>query len=261
MAAVLDTVQGLASNVVGKGKNILDSIFPPEKRAEVLTKLQTFALNNPKLAAFLLTNIALTGFPIFLFLVFTITVFVFSLLTSLLVALLAALLFTAAMVLVALFVVLPTVFMTTMAATFVFLWGLGGYYLLKWLNKDELGGAPEGGAIGDKLNSLTRGRLDFLMGGLREQQSGKDGEKAGAEKKTNGEKGEKGEKGGVEQVDGAVNGVKKNVPGGKNVPDTKNATDQVEKTANTGDVQKKVEGVPRKLGTAKGAVGGVTGLT
>ena len=97
-----------------------------------------------------------------LFLVFTLTVFVFSLVVALLVGLLAALVFTAFAVGVALLVILPTVFMTTMAASFLFLWGLGGYYLVKWFNEGESPAKP-GEAIGDKLNSLTGGRLDFAM--------------------------------------------------------------------------------------------------
>lgn len=97
-----------------------------------------------------------------MFLVFTLTVFVFSLVAALLVGLLAALIFTAFAVGVALLIILPTVFMTTMAASFLFLWGLGGYYIVKWFNEGESPAKP-GEAIGDKLNSLTGGRLDFVM--------------------------------------------------------------------------------------------------
>jgi hypothetical protein len=56
--------------------------------------------------------------------------------------------------------------MTTLGATFLFLWGLGGYYIIKWFNEGETPGEV-GTAIGDKLSGLTGGRLDWLMGGAR----------------------------------------------------------------------------------------------
>lgn len=52
-----------------------------------------------------------------------------------------------------------------MTATFIFLWGLGGYYVLKWFGEPgDPSQAPDGQAIGDTLNSMTGGRLGFLMG-------------------------------------------------------------------------------------------------
>lgn len=82
--------------------------------------------------AFLTTQIAFTGLPLLLFFAFSLTVFLFSLIAALLIGLIAALLFTVFMLGVALVVILPTVFLTTFAASFVYLWGLGGYYLMTW---------------------------------------------------------------------------------------------------------------------------------
>jgi energy-coupling factor transporter transmembrane protein EcfT len=118
--------------------------------------------------AFLLTNVVLTGPPLLLFVLFTILVFLVSLVLSLVVALLATLFFTLSMVLIALFVVLPTVFMTTMAANFIFIWGLGGYYILKWFNEGDTP-AKVGTAVGDKLNEVTGGRLTWLMDSARDK--------------------------------------------------------------------------------------------
>ena len=47
---VLSSLDGLASKVFAKGKNIIDGIFPPEKRAAFLARLQDFMLRNPKLS-------------------------------------------------------------------------------------------------------------------------------------------------------------------------------------------------------------------
>ncbi|KAF2115077.1 hypothetical protein BDV96DRAFT_92746 [Lophiotrema nucula] len=168
MSGVLNSLSGIAGNLGSKFMSILDKILPPEKRAEIVAKLQQFAINNPKLAAFLTTQIVLTGFPLLLFITFTVTVFLFSLIVALIIGLLAAVLFTIFMIGVALIVVLPTIFMTIFTASFLFLWGLGGYYLLKWFNDGDAP-APEGTAIGDKINSLSGGRLSWLTDGAKKK--------------------------------------------------------------------------------------------
>ncbi|KAI7308786.1 hypothetical protein KC326_g7310 [Hortaea werneckii] len=121
-------------------------------------------------------NIALTGIPLGLFILFTLTVAIFSLVVGLLLGLLAAVLFTLFCVGIALTIVLPTVFFTTMAACFLFLWGLGGYYILSWGNsagggEQGDGKAPEGQAIGDKLNNLVGGRLSGFMSSARAEEA------------------------------------------------------------------------------------------
>ncbi len=205
--------------------------------------------------AFLLCQFALTGFPLFMFVVFTITVFVFSLVAALLIGVLVALVFTVFMVGVALLVILPTTFLAAMAATFVFLWGLGGYYILKWFNKGESPAAP-GMAIGDKLNDLTGGRIGFLMDSARsnEQNSVSDSDS----KKSDEKRSEKS----TPQKKSANGGPPKLNPG--------DVTDKVGKTVNVDGVKKQVDvdGVTKKVGNvtntagaAKGALGGVTGLT
>jgi len=238
MSGILSSLQGILGSLQSKAQGVIDSLFPPEKRAEVLARLQAFVISNPKLSAFLLSNIALTGLPLIMFGVFTITVFVFSLVAALLIGVLAALLFTVFMVGVALLVVIPTVFITTMGATFLFLWGLGGYYILKWFNEGE-SPAPEGSAIGDTLNNLTGGRMSFLMDGVRKKEA-----QGAGEKKSNG------------TANGGVPDVAKNA-------DIGNVKDQA--TKNVDGVQKRVGkatgGATNAVGTAKGAVGGVTGLT
>jgi len=249
MSGLLDTVQALAGTLKLKGMGVIDSLFPPEKRAELWARLQTFVVNNPKLSAFLLTNFALTGLPLIMFIVFTVTVFVFSLVAALLIGILVALLFTAFMVGVALLVVLPTVFLTTMGASFLFLWGLGGYYIFKWFNKGGEGPLPEGSAIGDKLNSLTGGRLDFLMDPIRKQEAQRE-KKEEQHEKANGHPRK------LEKKNDMANAAKDNVG---------NVTNKVTKTANVDEVTKKTDGVTKTanntLGTAKGLVGGATGLT
>jgi len=180
--AISNASSGLIDGIVSKGMAMIDALFPPEKRAKWWAKFKDFAVSNPKTTAFLLSNLVLTGPPLLLFSVFTITVFVVSLIAALLVGLIAALLFTVFMLLVALFIILPTIFMTTLASSFLFLWGLGGYFLLKWFNDGEIPAAA-GQAIGDAMNSLTGGRLTWLMDAARGTPLGKgeDGEeKAGS---------------------------------------------------------------------------------
>ena len=126
---------------------------------------------------FLGMNFAITGVPLFLFVLFSLTVFIFALVVGLLVGILGAVAFTLFAVGLALTVVLPTVFFTTMGATFLFLWGLGGYYALKWANgeSEPSKGSESGSAtIGDRLNSLSGGRLTGFMSAAKKEESKKD---------------------------------------------------------------------------------------
>jgi len=50
MSGILNTIQDVAGKLGKTFQSVLDMTFPPEKRAEVLSKLQEFAVNNPKLA-------------------------------------------------------------------------------------------------------------------------------------------------------------------------------------------------------------------
>ncbi|KAG9953745.1 hypothetical protein KCU85_g1135, partial [Aureobasidium melanogenum] len=261
MSGIISTIEGLANTVTTKAMSIVDSVFPPERRQELLTKLQQFAVKNPKLSAFLLTNIALTGPPMFLFILFTLTVFIFSLVVALLVGLLVAIGFTLFMVVIALVILFPTVFFTSLAACFFFLWGLGGYYLLKWFNKGETP-AAEGEAIGDKINALTGGRLDFIMGGARKEypdHSGQNGTKDEPSPKPNGKprklQDNPAKSSGVD-IGKQADSIKKNANVG-------NVTNQATKQANLEGVTKQagVDGVTKKAdgvtGTAKGLAGGL----
>ena len=153
----------------------------------------------------------------------------------------AALLFTVFCIGVALVIVLPTVFITTMGASFLFLWGLGGYYILRWFN--SISPAAPGEALGDKLNALTGGRLDFIMAGVRGQVPGV-GVPIGAKE----------EKGASEEKEPLLNG---NERGGPPKLETRNA--DVGKA--TGDVKSKAGGAAATAGrptaVMKGAVNGL----
>ncbi|KAK4501699.1 hypothetical protein PRZ48_007508 [Zasmidium cellare] len=176
--SALGSIQNIGNKVAAKGQSVIDSMFPPEKRAAFLAKLQSFMLANPKLSAFLGMNIALTGVPLGLFILFSIVVFITALVIALVVALLAAVIFTLFCVGTALVIVFPAVLFTTGAACFLFLWGLGGYYILKWANgaesKEGSQQPGEGSSIGDSLSRLTGGKLDGFMEGARAQNAKKD---------------------------------------------------------------------------------------
>lgn len=62
-----------------------------------------------------------------------------------------------------------------MTACFLFLWGLGGYYILRWANGGSSGDrdteAPPGEAVGDKLNAFTGGRLTGFMDAARDERA------------------------------------------------------------------------------------------
>ena len=113
----------------------------------------------------------------------TITVFVFALVAALLIGLLGALVFTVFCVGIALLVLLPTLFITTFAGAFIFLWGLCAYYLIKWFNQKEIPGIHTSfsdagkGLLGEESTSNgeakePRPEQKKLEGEHKEQKSG-----------------------------------------------------------------------------------------
>jgi len=133
-------LQGGVNNLLNMGTNILDKILPPEKRDDLKAKLIKFATEKPYLASFLLSQIAISGFPMFLFVTMTITVAIFALIVGILVGVLGAVLFIVAAVGFALVILLPILFVTTFAAVGIWLWGMGTYYIIKKFNKKEVPG-------------------------------------------------------------------------------------------------------------------------
>lgn len=113
-------------------------------------------------------NIALTGIPLGLFTLFGLSVAVFSVLGGIIVGLIGAALVTLTCVGLALVVVFPVLMFTSASACFLFLFGLGGYKILKWASGRDEGngqtnGEENGITVGDSLNSITGGRLTGLL--------------------------------------------------------------------------------------------------
>jgi hypothetical protein len=140
LGGVTGALQGGVANLLNAGQGYLDRWFPPAKREELKAKIVKFAIERPQLAAFLLSQLALSGGPLALFFIMSLTVLVFALLAGIIVGVVGALFFTVFCVGVALLVLLPTLFMTTFAACFIFLWGLGAYFIVKWFNQKEIPG-------------------------------------------------------------------------------------------------------------------------
>lgn len=94
--------------------------------------------------SFLASQIALTGFPLGLFLILTISVAIFAILVGIILGLLGAVLFIVTCTGFALIFLLPTLFVTIGIATFVWLWGVGVYYILKYFNEKPIPGIHTG---------------------------------------------------------------------------------------------------------------------
>lgn len=242
--SALSTIDSYGNKIAAKGRGILDSIFPPEKRSAFLAKLQAFIMANPKVSAFLGMNLALTGIPLGLFIFFSLTVFIFALVVALVIGLLAAVAFTLIAVGAALFFVFPAVLFTTGAATFLFLWGLGGYYILRWANNDkkEQKSGQAGGqsmAIGDVVNRWSGGRLQGLTGGTSAKEQGSD-----------------------EQMNGSAKEESKGMQAASQAQKSINETQRHVGNAasRAGAVTKPVSNVTNTAGAVKGGLGGATGI-
>lgn len=195
----------------------------------------------------------------------TITVVVFSLIGALLLGLLGALVFIVIIVGFALLILLPTIFITTFAAAFIWLWGVGAYYIIKWFNQKDIPGIHTSWKEG--LSGLTDG-----LGGLGSGEKAPKEEANGEPSKgrvDHGEDGEGEEKGEVQKKrvkkrdgegkNGPVDDVVDKVPKdkikdtGKNAGvDTENlgpkeAADVGKVAGKTADVKKATEGVAGNL--------------
>jgi len=93
----------------------------------------------------------------------TIGVLVFSLVAALVIGVLGALVFTVFCVGFALLILLPILFVSTFAGAFIWLWGVGAYYIVKWFNKKDIPGINS--KLGDSMS------LPALDGGARGGQS------------------------------------------------------------------------------------------
>jgi len=92
----------------------------------------------------------------------TISVVIFALLAGLIIGLVGAVLFIVACVGFALIILLPTLFLTTAAATFIWLWGYAGWYILKWFNQKEIPGIH--GDLKEGVQDNVMGQLDGITG-------------------------------------------------------------------------------------------------
>ncbi|KAL9618321.1 MAG: hypothetical protein Q9160_006971 [Pyrenula sp. 1 TL-2023] len=164
VSAIPSAVQGGLSSLASTSSSLLDRYFPPERRESLKNKLIKFATEKPQLASFLLANLALSGIPLGLFFVMTLSVAVFALVAGLLVGVVGAVLFIAFAAGTALIVLLPVLFFTTTAASFVWLWGIGTYYIVKWFNKEEVPGVHKPMAEGLTEQTGLKDSLPALNG-------------------------------------------------------------------------------------------------
>ena len=243
LGSVSGALQGGVTNLVSTGQSYFDRFFPPERRENLKEKLTKFATEKPMFASFILSQVAMSAMPIGLFILMTITVAVFALVAAILVGVVGAVLFIAAAAGFALIILLPTLFITTGAGVFIWLWGVGAYYIVKWFNEKEIPGIhkPLGSAM-DNLPSLD---------GKAVAPPSEDGEKS------------------------APNGhAQKLPPSSRNDSQNRGKSSGVEhhqpvaearKKADVGGVQQKVDGVTKKVGAGEAtkhvdnATGQVTG--
>lgn len=184
LSSATGMVQGGVSKVVNMGTGLLDKFLPPETRANIKSKLTQFMSEKPHLASFLLSQVALSGFPLLLFVIMTITVAILALVIGLLVGLIGAVLFILGAVGFSLAFLLPTLFLTTAAGVAIWLFGMGAYYIIKWFNEKEVPGIHK--PLGESLQNSTGLSMDSLTGGGagKTEENGATGNDAGNDAST-----------------------------------------------------------------------------
>jgi len=128
----------------------------------------------------------------------TISVVIFALLAGLIIGLVGAVLVIVVCVGFALIILLPTLFITTAAATFIWLWGMAGYWIVKHFNQKDIPG------IHTDLKGGIKGQLGSVMAGDEgvPPATHEDGEEEGGKKENGGLKEQK--SGGHGNVNGSA---------------------------------------------------------
>ncbi|RII10032.1 hypothetical protein CUC08_Gglean006022 [Alternaria sp. MG1] len=221
MPTVLQTAGDMVDNIGNKihyttrrvGDQIettTNQVLPPKQREHMLERAREYARQNPKAAAFLTTQTALTGLPLVLFLAFAATTLLVSLSTCLFLGILVSIAITFFLVGFALLFVVPTVIIASCSATIIFIWGFVGYVILRRFNEGEEP-AKLGTRVGDKLHKLTGGRSGYFQGDQTSEESSRDRDVVGGGKSAKGHDGGAGHAyGGVSSSardGGPVNGV------------------------------------------------------
>lgn len=195
--------------------------------------------------SFIGSQIALTGFPLGLFMVMTISVVIVAILAGLIIGLLGAVLFIVFAVGFALIILLPTLFIAASIATFIWLWGMGAYYIVKKFNEKKIPGIHTDFKEG--VSDSIKGQLSGITG-----EGGPQGDPNGAPKE---EKEEKHNTDGPPKLEKRSDGAGKAMNGAADK--SKEAAD-VGKHA--GKVQNAAGGATNAAGGAKGAVSGTVGI-
>lgn len=164
-------------------------------------------------------------------------------------------------------------FVTTFAAAFIWLWGVGGYYILKWFNKKEIPGInaplPEGMSLEDFAVKAQGGQenekdstVDYHANGdakHHHHSSSKETTRSSDQHRTTHRDDDRRKSGNV--VGTTVN----KVPGGSKVTDTTKAIgvdlnrDPTKDPHKVVDVGKVTSGGREKVGDVGGKVGDVVG--
>ncbi|RAO71739.1 uncharacterized protein BHQ10_007751 [Talaromyces amestolkiae] len=130
LAAILQSTWTQVSTTVNEN-------LPPETREKIKQNLVVFARSRPILATLILSQLAFSGIPLLLFIVLTAGIFIFSLAAALVLGVLSALMVTLFCMGLGSLILVPTLFVTTLTAGGIWLWGWGLYYVVQWVGSGD----------------------------------------------------------------------------------------------------------------------------
>ena len=188
--------------------------------------------------------------------VMTISVVIVAILAGLIIGLLGAVLFIVTAVGFALIILLPTLFIAASIATFIWLWGMGAYYIVKKFNKKEIPGIHTDSKEG--VPDSIRGQLGGITG-EGGPQGDPNGEPKEEKQEANGAPKEEKKKGDTGK---GMNGVADKVgSAGKSTGvDVGNPKEAADVGKHAGKVQNAAGGATNAVGGVKGAVSGTVGV-
>jgi Promethin len=131
--AIMSAIQGVVISIIDTGKQAMNRVISSERQETLKQRVVLFANTRPLLATLVLSQLAFSGIPLVLFILFTVAVLLSSLAAAVAVAVLGAFAITMFWIGLGLLLLLPALTATTFVAITAWLWSWVTYRVVRFL--------------------------------------------------------------------------------------------------------------------------------
>ncbi|KAG4030397.1 hypothetical protein MFRU_012g01330 [Monilinia fructicola] len=115
----------VVAGTISRVQRVIDRVVSPERRSQFYGNVSEFFQEQPLIATFLLTTLAISLPPLLLFTTFTLSVLAFSFIS--------AILFSLFWIGIATILLVPTLFITCGLGIFIWVWAVSSWIVARWL--------------------------------------------------------------------------------------------------------------------------------